>query len=114
MNRIVAYDEDLSYLTVEPGVTFAKATEYLRERQSANYFFDIGGPPYASLIGNAMERGNSVGRYGDRLLHACALEVVLPTGECLHRDRNLSISSRAASPNGKRVGESEGLLSRAN
>jgi 4-cresol dehydrogenase (hydroxylating) len=84
MNRIVAHDENLSYLTVEPGVTFAQATAHLRERKSAHYLSVIGGPPYASLIGNAMERGDGVGRYGDRLLHACALEVVLPTGECIH------------------------------
>jgi 4-cresol dehydrogenase (hydroxylating) flavoprotein subunit len=44
----------------------------------------IGGPPDASLVGNALERGDGVGRYGDRLLHACELEVVLPTGECIH------------------------------
>ena len=34
MNRIIAYDEQLSYLTVEPGVTYAQAATYLRERNS--------------------------------------------------------------------------------
>src|SRR5260221_239192 len=29
MNRIIAYDEELSCLTVEPGVTFAQAVQYL-------------------------------------------------------------------------------------
>ena len=32
MNRIIAFDEQLSYLTVEPGVTFAQAAQYLREK----------------------------------------------------------------------------------
>src|SRR5215475_1444813 len=84
MNRIVAYDEKLSYLTVEPGVTFAQATTFLRQRNSASYLSVIGGPPEASIIGNAMERGDGVGRYGDRSSHACAMEVVLPSGERIH------------------------------
>jgi len=84
MNRILAYDEQLSYLTVEPGVTFAQAAQYLRERNSPHYLSVIGGPPDGSLIGNAVERGDGAGRYGDHWLHACGLEVVLPTGECLN------------------------------
>src|SRR5262249_45160652 len=84
MNRILAYSEDLSYITVEPGVTFDQATDFLRQKNSAHYLSVIGGPPDASLIRNALDRGDGVGRYGDRLLHACALEAVLPTGECIH------------------------------
>src|SRR5262245_30503945 len=34
MDRILTYEEQLSYLTVEPGVTFAQASAYLRERNS--------------------------------------------------------------------------------
>jgi 4-cresol dehydrogenase (hydroxylating) len=34
-------------------------------------------------VGNALERGDGIGPYGDRLVNACSLEVVLPTGECI-------------------------------
>ena len=84
MNRIIAHDEQLSHLTVEPGVTFAQAAQYLRERNSSHYLSVIGGPPDGSLVGNAVERGDGVGRYGDHWSHVCGLEVVLPTGECLN------------------------------
>ena len=84
MNRIIAYDEQLSYLTVEPGVTFAQASQFLCKRNSPHYLSVIGGPPDGSLIGNAVERGDGAGRYGDHWLHACGLEIVLPTGECFH------------------------------
>src|SRR6516162_10853079 len=52
MNRIVAFDERLAYLTVEPGVTFRQAQAFLRERTSRLALAVIGGPPEGSIIGN--------------------------------------------------------------
>ena len=37
LNRIIDYDEKLGYLTVEPGVTFRQASDYLRAKE----FFSI-------------------------------------------------------------------------
>src|SRR5213593_4724566 len=34
LNRIVAFDEDLAYVTIEPGVTQRQLYEFLRARQS--------------------------------------------------------------------------------
>lgn len=83
MDRIVDYDESLGYVTVEPGVTFEQVHAFLALRGS-NLFASVpGAPPSASLIGNAVERGDGAGPYGERWVHACGMEVVLPTGEIL-------------------------------
>jgi 4-cresol dehydrogenase (hydroxylating) len=84
LDRIVEFDEELGYLTVEPGVTFGAAYAFLKERQSRLFLSSTGASPAASLIGNALERGDGSGPYGDRFAHVCGLEVVLPTGECVH------------------------------
>ena len=84
LNRIIDYDEKLGYLTVEPGVTFRQASDYLRARSSSRFLSVIGGHPESSLVGNALERGDGVGPFGERISHACAMEVVLPNGECIH------------------------------
>lgn len=83
LNCIVDFNEELAYITVEPGVTFLDVNNYLAERRS-NLKVNITGSDYeTSLIGNAMERGIGTGAYGDRAAHACDLEVVLATGEVL-------------------------------
>ena len=83
MNRVLEWDEELAYLTVEPGVTFAQAHAFLEENESWLQLATIGGPPQASLVGNALERGDGSGPHGDIFQHVCDLEVVLPTGELL-------------------------------
>ncbi|MCI5132858.1 MAG: FAD-binding oxidoreductase, partial [Candidatus Electrothrix sp. EH2] len=84
MNRILDFSEELAYITVEAGVTQQQLAEYLQEK-GANLFMSMtGGPPDASLMGNALERGIGKGPYGDKFNHVCGLEVVLPTGECIH------------------------------
>lgn len=84
LNRIIDYNEKLAYITVEPGVTFQQVYEYLRDIKSNLFLSVIGGSPYASLIGNALERGDGIGPNGDRVKSICGFEVVLPTGEVIH------------------------------
>lgn len=84
MKRIVAFDEELAYVTLEPGVTFRELYEFLSARGSRLFVASTGSSPEASVIGNALERGDGSGPYGDRMQHACALELVLGTGECVH------------------------------
>jgi 4-cresol dehydrogenase (hydroxylating) len=84
MNRIVAFDEELAYVTVEPGVSFRQLYDYLRERRSRLFVATTGASPEASVIGNALERGDGSGPNGDRIQHVCGLEVVLETGELAH------------------------------
>lgn len=84
MSGIVDYNEKLAYITVEPGVTFRQVYDFLQEKNSTLTPPSIGSTPEASLIGNAVERGIGKGIYGDRFLHSCNMEVILPNGECIN------------------------------
>ena len=84
MNRILDYDERLSYITVEPGVTFTDAANYLAEQNSKSMLSVTGGPADASLLANIVERGDGAGPYGDRMSYIGGMEIVLPTGEIIH------------------------------
>lgn len=84
LNRIREFREDLGYVVIEAGVTFAQLFEYLQAQGSDLFLAAIGGPPEASIIGNALERGDGVGPYGDRASQVTSLEVVLPAGKILY------------------------------
>ena len=84
MDRILGFDERLGHVTVEPGVSFQRMYDFLRERDAGVVMTVPSTDPGASLVGHAVERGPGRGPYGDRFGHACAMEVVLPTGECVH------------------------------
>jgi 4-cresol dehydrogenase (hydroxylating) len=83
LDRIVDFNEELGYVTVEPGVTQARLYAFLQERQSGLWMDATGSSPDCSLIGNAMERGFGHTPYGDHFAQACGLQVVLPTGEVI-------------------------------
>ena len=83
LNRIVDFNEDLAYVTVEPGVTQRQLVEYLASRNSRLWMDATGASPDCSLIGNAVERGFGHTPYGDHFANACGFEVLLPTGECI-------------------------------
>ncbi|MBG1270899.1 FAD-binding oxidoreductase [Nostoc sp. WHI] len=84
LNRIVDYNEKLAYVTVEPGVTQGQLFEFLQKKKSNLMMSVTGSVADSSLVGNTLERGIAKGPYGDRFAHVCGLEVVLPTGECIH------------------------------
>lgn len=96
MNRILGHDEKLAYLTVEPGVTFRQAHAWLRAQGSRLFITTIGGSPDASMVGNALERGDGRGPHADIFQHVCGLEVVLPTGERLETGHARFANARAA------------------
>jgi 4-cresol dehydrogenase (hydroxylating) len=83
MDRVVHFDAVMGTLTVQPGVTFDQAWRFLREQRARFFLAATGGPPQGSLVGNLVERGDGVGPAGDVFAHACDLEVVLPSGECI-------------------------------
>jgi len=83
MNRILDFDAQLSYVTVEPGVTFRQLADFLKARRVGLYLSVIGGPPDASVLGNTVERGDGLGPLGDRSAHCCALQAVVGTGELI-------------------------------
>ncbi|PRP97884.1 4-cresol dehydrogenase [hydroxylating] flavoprotein subunit [Enhygromyxa salina] len=115
MNRIVDFCEDMGTLTIEPGVTFEQVVEFL-DQQGSRYFFNItGSSPWSSPLANALERGDGVGPYGDRVAHTCGLEVVLPDGRVVHT--GMSRFDRAATATLHRwgVGPSlDGLFAQSN
>jgi len=81
MDRVVEHDDALGFITLEPGVSFAQAHAYLQERGSRLRLTTIGGPPEASVVGNALERGEGRGPHSDACAHLVDLEVALATGE---------------------------------
>ena len=83
MNRIFDCNEELAYVTVEPGVTQRQLYTYLRERNSNLWMDATGASPDCSIIGNTLERGFGHTPMGDHCGQACAFEVVLPNGECV-------------------------------
>ncbi|MCP4306205.1 MAG: FAD-binding oxidoreductase, partial [bacterium] len=84
MNRILDFDETLGTITVQPGVTFAQIDGFLAQRHSNLFLAPTGGSPDASLLANALERGDGNGIYGDRANAVAGLEVVLPNGDIVH------------------------------
>ena len=84
LDRIVEFDDKLGCLTVEPGVTFQQGSEFLHAHASRHYLSTIGGAKDASLLANAIERGDGSGPCGDRAAFIAGLEVVLPDGAVLH------------------------------
>jgi 4-cresol dehydrogenase (hydroxylating) flavoprotein subunit len=115
MNRIRDFSEELGYVTVEPGVTFTQLHQFLRRQGSQLAVPWTGSSPETSILGNALERGVGLGRYGYRPQHTCALEVVLATGECF-RSGTAAFPAAAAAPvhRGGPGPEIEGLFFQSN
>jgi len=84
MNRIVAFDPVLAYVTVEPGVTVGQLAGFLRRRRASLRISLTGSSPDASLVGNAVERGLGNGIDFDRFANTCEIEAVLPDGSLLN------------------------------
>jgi 4-cresol dehydrogenase (hydroxylating) len=83
MNRIVDFNEDLAYVTIEPGVTQRQLFSYLSDRGGRLWMDATGASPDCSIIGNTLDRGFGHTPMGDHCANASGLEVVLPNGELL-------------------------------
>ncbi|MSP59242.1 MAG: FAD-binding oxidoreductase [Myxococcales bacterium] len=115
LDGIRDFDERLGHVTVEPGVTFGKLFAFLQARTARLFLSVPGSGPEASVIGNAVERGDATGPQGDRFAHVCGLEVVLPTGELVHTGFARFDGARAARVARWGVGPSlDGLFSQSN
>lgn len=97
LNRIVEFDENLAYVTVEPGVTQRQLFEFLRDRNSRLWMDATGASPECSIVGNTMERGFGHTPYGDHFASTCGFEVILPTGECIETGFGSFPGAKAAS-----------------
>ncbi|NEW06839.1 FAD-binding oxidoreductase [Paenibacillus sp. SYP-B3998] len=81
MNRILDYNEQLAFITVEPGVTFRHIIQFLQEQNSELLPPLSGASPDASLIGNVLEKGIGKGPYENMAARSFGYEVVLPSGD---------------------------------
>ncbi len=84
MNRIIHIDQELGYAIIEPGVTYDALSRHLRENNIPLWTDAPGGPPTGSVIGNALDRGVGVTKYGDHFAHLCGYEVVLADGHVIN------------------------------
>ena len=80
LGRIVEIDPDLGVVTVEPGVTQQKLSDYLDENNLPFLVPVTGAGPHCSLVGNALERGYGITPYADHFAAVTALEAVLADG----------------------------------
>lgn len=84
MNNIVDFNEELGYVTLEPGVTQKQLYDFLQAKKSALWMDATGSTETHSIIGNIAERGFGHTPYGDHFDHVGGMEVVLANGDCIH------------------------------
>lgn len=85
MNRIVAFDQELAWVTVEPGVTQIQLFEYIQLNAQGKLWMDpTGSSQFSSIVGNALERGHGLTPYGDHAETCTGFEIVLSTGQVIH------------------------------
>lgn len=80
LSEIREYCGELGFITVEPGVTFDQVNRFLRDRRSEFFLPTIGGPPDASVVGNAIQRGHGIGPAPRRMDAVGSVELILPDG----------------------------------
>jgi 4-cresol dehydrogenase (hydroxylating) len=80
MNRIVQVDDTLGYAVVEPGVTYKQLNDHLKQTGSRLWADCAGSTMYASVLGNALDRGRGLTPMADHFGALCGMDVVLPDG----------------------------------
>ncbi|WP_028466970.1 FAD-binding oxidoreductase [Nisaea denitrificans] len=111
--EISGYDPVQGLVRVEPGVTFGMLAAYLAERESRYFVPEIGGSPEASVLANALDRGD--GSIGDRWASLGDLEVVLADGRTLETGYSATEAYRLTGLHSGAAGPIiEGLFSQSN
>ncbi len=86
LDRILEYSAEYGCLVIEPGVTQARAGEFLRHRGAPYYLDATGSGAQTSVCGNALERGVAYNTL--RCEHVRPLKAISGTGEILYFGRN--------------------------
>lgn len=81
MNRVIELNEELGYVTLEPGVTQEQLYEYIQKHDSHYMVPTTGAGPQGSIVGNALEKGYGVTPHEDHFDAVLNLKAVLPSGE---------------------------------
>jgi len=115
MTRILDFNEELAYVTLEPGVTQQQLYDFLKEKNSKLWMDATGSYTRHSIIGNIAERGFGHTAYADHFANVGGMEVVLPDGELLHTGFGRFANARAAGIYRAGVGPCiEGLFTQSN
>jgi len=80
LTKILDFNEELGYVTLEPGVTQAMLYDYLQKNQLDFLVPTTGAGPSCSILGNAVERGYGITPFADHFSSLISLEAVLPNG----------------------------------
>jgi len=81
LQQITDFDDELGTVRVEPGVSFAQLADFLDQQSTQAWQApSIGGPADASVVANALERGDGIGQLGDRARHVYGMVVVQGNG----------------------------------
>lgn len=83
MSRILEVNEKLGYAVIEPGVTYKQLNDYLKEHHATLWSDSAGTTQFASVLGNALDKGRGLTPYADHFGCLCGMDVVLPNGELL-------------------------------
>lgn len=81
MKRVIEFNEDLGYVTLEPGVTQQDLRDYMVKNGHPFMVPTTGAGPTCSIVGNALERGYGLTPNIDHFGAVLGLEAVLPNGE---------------------------------
>ncbi len=114
LDRILDIDLAHGSVRIEPGVTFRQLDAALRAREADWHVPAFGGPPDASVLANALDRGEGTGLFGDRFGQLWDLDVALTTGERLRTGFGRFEADRLAAIHGRPAGPLiEGLFSQS-
>lgn len=115
MNKILDFDQDLAYVTLEPGVTQKQLYDFLQSKNAPLWIDATGSSSQCSIIGNTLERGFGHTPYGDHFSNVCGLEVILASGESFHTGFGRFSNAEAANVYKWGVGAHlDGLFSQSN
>ncbi len=83
MDRIWLVDEQLGYAVIEPGVTYKQLNDHLKASGSRLWADTAGSTQYASVMGNALDKGRGLTPMADHFGCLCGMDVVLADGSVL-------------------------------
>ncbi|WP_169876419.1 FAD-binding protein [Pseudomonas proteolytica] len=93
MNRILGFDEELSVVTLEPGVTQGDLARYLQEHNLPWLTPVTGAGPTCSVLGNALERGFGITPHTDHFQAVLGIEAVLADGTLYRSPMALGVTA---------------------
>lgn len=83
MNKIIEVDEQLCYAVIEPGVTYKQLRDHLHSTGSRLWSDSAGTTQYASVLGNALDKGRGLTPMADHFGSLCGMDVVLADGQLM-------------------------------